>query len=369
MALTLLFPDTLIADPAPLRHASVQAGRKCLQRARVVDRITDGSALPAETLYEQWLRRQFALPPPFCPEAASAYVDGAVDAQWRLTPVHLHLGLDQMVLTDPTQLRLDQASAQGFADAIAATLSAADMSLHVGSPNRWYLTAPKDFDLSAFSWRVASGRSIDGFQPIGPSARRWRQVLTEIQMIWYEHPLNQQRSENGLPVLNSLWLDGRIGAGQRFDYDLCCSDWTSVHGLVASVAPKLGHSVKMLGLSQLDELLINREQRALVVFDPTKLAAAASASEHELNDAVNTSERLGAHWQRLLDTITRPGLMPRLAGVMRAASREPVRIILTGDRVAVALELHPFDHLALMRQLPFDELFEAGERALLRDTG
>ena len=89
MSLTLLFPDTLIADPAPLRHASVQAGQRLLRRAHCVSQYDDDAALPIETPYERWLRRELQLPETACLEAGSAFVDAVDASQWRLTPVHL----------------------------------------------------------------------------------------------------------------------------------------------------------------------------------------------------------------------------------------------------------------------------------------
>ena len=38
--------------------------------------------------------------------------------------------------------------------------------------------------------------------------RPWRRLLNEIQMAWYEHPVNEARAQRGLPPVNALWLYG-----------------------------------------------------------------------------------------------------------------------------------------------------------------
>jgi hypothetical protein len=44
--------------------------------------------------------------------------------------------------------------------------------------------------------------------PQGAEGRRWRAVLTEIQVLLHQHPLNAERRTRGLPPVNSLWLWG-----------------------------------------------------------------------------------------------------------------------------------------------------------------
>ena len=375
MPLTLLFPDTLLADPAPLRHASVLAGQQLLRRAHCMSQLDDDAALPLETPYEQWLRRELKLPSNVSLEAGSAFVDGLGVSHWRLTPAHLHLGADHIVLTDPTQLPLDQASALELVDAIAATLTAAGMTVTLANPHRWYLSAPADFDLSAHSWRVASGRSIDGFQPTGPSARRWRQVLTEIQMVWHQHPLNEQRAQLGLPVVNSIWLDGRCAPAQRFDYDVCCTDLLGLSGIARNAQATTHRSLRIAPIAALNDLLRADplqadSRRLLVVFDPCPMIKHSGATDDpatssDRDDAAFT-ERLATHWQHLVETFSSHGVLPVLADLARASRREPLRIVLTGDRRIVELRLGPWDLLALSRQLRLLPLFETGERALLR---
>ena len=372
MPLTLLFPDTLIADPAPLRHPSVRTGQDLLARAHCLNQFDDDTALPFETPYERWLRRELQLPPAACLEAGSAVVDSVDVSQWRLTPVHLHVGIDHIVLADPNHLSLNQDQAQAFADAIAPTLLDAGMHATVAKPNRWYLSVPADFVLNARSWRIASGRSIDGFQPIGPSARRWRQVLTEIQMIWHQHPLNEERAQQGLPVLNSLWLDGRFAPAQRFDYDVCCTDLPGLRGIALNAQAAQRRALTVVPITALADLLPRDQRRCLVVFDPHQADPYSLGSEQSQPppatvDAGST-ERLSARWHQVTETLSIVGIRPALSDLTRSSSREPVRIVLTGDRRIVELRLGPWDGLAFNRQLDLTSLFESGERALQRQT-
>src|SRR3546814_1649888 len=38
--------------------------------------------------------------------------------------------------------------------------------------------------------------------------------MYELQMLWFDHPVNQARTENGLPAINSLWVFGGASRDQ-----------------------------------------------------------------------------------------------------------------------------------------------------------
>lgn len=374
MPATFLFPDTLIADPAPLRHDAVQAGERLLRRARVLNRTEDESAVPAETPYEQWLRRELRVPDAASLEAASAYADDADPAQWRLSPVHLHLGVDHILLTDPAGLTLSIEEARELAAAAQPTLADAGMTLHVVTAARWYLRSNEPLQLRCHGWRVAAGRSIEAYLPSGPSARRWRQVLNEIQMCWHEHPVNRRRAANGAPAVNSLWIDGRAGAATRFDYDLCVTDMPGLRGLATEAAARGAGAPALLPTARLRDALAERGKRVLVAFDPTDVDATdANTTDSDLMDSdlmdsdnrqAAPDARLALHWQRLVATLGQPGVLAARAAALLAGG--PARIVLTGDRRIVELSLGARDQWAFMRRTQLASCFEPGERGLLR---
>jgi hypothetical protein len=77
--------------------------------------------------------------------------------------------------------------------------------------NGLILAPPADYqpsDLSCSASRMALGRNIDLYLPRGSRARDWRRLHNEAQMIWFDHPLNQQRAHQGLAPVNAIWLEG-----------------------------------------------------------------------------------------------------------------------------------------------------------------
>ena len=59
----------------------------------------------------------------------------------------------------------------------------------------------------------ATGRNIEIWLPhearTGERSRAWMKLQNEVQMAWFEHPLNVEREARGLPAINSIWLHGQ----------------------------------------------------------------------------------------------------------------------------------------------------------------
>ena len=220
--LTLLCPGTLrpapIADAAtprpravgaPAPSAPTEALTVALRRARLLARWHDDSAAPAELPHERWLRDRFGLPADRTVEACTALADGVAPPALRLTPVHLHVARDHLVLTDPTRLALDPDDARALARVAAPVFE--EQGLRLASDRadgRWYLQGDTLPALAARAWTLALGRNVDAWSPTGDEARRWRKLVNEIQMLWHIDPVNERRADQGLPVVNGLWLDG-----------------------------------------------------------------------------------------------------------------------------------------------------------------
>ncbi len=161
--------------------------------------------------HEDWLQKAFGLPPGAPIAACSALADTASQVHWRLDPVTLHIGRDHLVLTDPARLALGADDARALAASIAGLFQDEGLTLVAAHPSRWYLqeTEPsRGLRLKTRSMLAALGRSIDGWQPTGDDARRWRRIVNEVQMSWFRHPVNERRESEGLMPVNSLWIEG-----------------------------------------------------------------------------------------------------------------------------------------------------------------
>lgn len=129
--------------------------------------------------------------------------------QWFVVqPVHLHVALDHLVLTDNRQLNLGAAEARALFEAAEPMFAEQGQQLVYGNASVWFLHADRWSDLRTCTPDAACGHNIDIWQPSGGSARQWRRTHNEIQMLWHQHPVNEARDQQGLPRVNALWLWG-----------------------------------------------------------------------------------------------------------------------------------------------------------------
>jgi hypothetical protein len=77
--------------------------------------------------------------------------------------------------------------------------------------------------------------------PRGDDAWRWRKLLTEVQIAWHAHPVNDARAEQDVPLVNGLWLHGG-GAHSALDspFDVVWGEDLALRGWAqASATPML----------------------------------------------------------------------------------------------------------------------------------
>jgi hypothetical protein len=145
---------------------------------------------------------------PLAPITLEADSGVAGDAYWmRADPVHLRVMRDHIVLTDNRALDLSPYEAEALATTIGQHFgdTLRPVPLH---PQRWYVPFPHPPHLTTTPLSVATGCAIDTLQPQGDDAMRFRTLLNELQMLLFEHPVNQAREARGDLPANSLWLWG-----------------------------------------------------------------------------------------------------------------------------------------------------------------
>ena len=338
MSVTFLFPDSLSLEPSAAQPVHALA-KQTLARFRLVLSIEDTSAVPLEMPWERWLRQQFLLPASASVEAASAFADAMIPPCWRVTPVHLHLGRDHVVLTDPTQLRLDTSDAAALVESLRGVLEDGGLQMQIAQPDRWYLRQTDSRSdwlsrIDAHGWRAPNGRNIDAYSPSGPDSRHWRRLVTEVQMSWHDHPVNERRAANGLPGINSIWLDGFAQAAQATPFDQCQTDLIALQGLMISLQARTDSGAIEPDL--IPDLGSANGKRLLVALDPQ----AAPASESE--------PRAISMWKKIAELLAEP--------------RSGSTVILTGDRRLVEFEFSARDRFAFWRSKDPASWFEWANR-------
>lgn len=135
------------------------------------------------------------------------------DRSWALlSPGHWLMGRDHLTLLDPQGLGLDAPASQALLEAVRPLFEGDGWTLKWGSATRWYASHAELDGLPTASLDRVIGRNPDvwlGQDPDAhPLARRLRRLQAEVQMLLYQHPLNDARSEQGLVTINSFWVSG-----------------------------------------------------------------------------------------------------------------------------------------------------------------
>ena len=210
------------------------------------ERITEGVQLPflesllgkanlgmAVTLhYESLLFTLFNIPQPEpmdIPLAPMMYPwdKGSISSEegwWlRADPVYLRPDRDRLVLFGPRYLELNEAESQSLATIVAPLFTEYGWQFEALQPDRWYLRLPQPERVAFTALGIVEGKYLEPALPAGADGSRWRALLNEIQMLLHDCPINREREDRGLPVVNSLWF---WGAGEA---PLCStSSWQQV---------------------------------------------------------------------------------------------------------------------------------------------
>ncbi len=127
---------------------------------------------------------------------------------WRADPVHFHSDLHGVILMDARALAIEATEARALVAAFNQTFQADGLQLEALRPDRWYLRLAAAPEVRTQPLAAATGRDIRNLLPDGPAKGRWHRLLTEAQMLFHSHPVNQRREERNQLLINGLWLWG-----------------------------------------------------------------------------------------------------------------------------------------------------------------
>ncbi|CCD39933.1 Regulatory protein, RpfE type [Candidatus Paraburkholderia kirkii UZHbot1] len=224
--LHLLLPFALpsAAEAATALHGLKSAALdKLLARATLEERVI-GEDFQRTLPHERWIARRFGAVTPadtrYSDDAPLApfilLADGGTpgDALWAcIEPVHVRIAHDHLVLIDPDTLGVHTEEARKLLEIARPVIEDLGVTLQAPTPLRWYVSGEALGALAGASPLRATGRNIEIWLPhearTGQRSRAWMKLQNEVQMAWFEHPLNLERESRGLPPINSIWLHGQ----------------------------------------------------------------------------------------------------------------------------------------------------------------
>ncbi len=218
--------------------------------------------------------------------------------QWvcQAAPIHLQPDQDRLVTFDFYHQPLGLVEAEAFIALFNDHFAEAGLHLWLAEPNRWFLLADQVPDIRTYPLSAVLGRPITRFLPTGPDAARWRSLLNEVQMLWYQSSPNLARTERELPVVSGLWLSGGGCLPQAAPHQFAdvSGDSRVLQGL-AQLAGIRGGALQAATMH-----VLSAPGRAVLDADPAAWVVALRQLEHLLavlcNDEVRLFPCAGQHW-------------------------------------------------------------------------
>lgn len=184
---------------------------------KLLSRLAPEPAEPSEPLslsapHERALARALALPlaDGMIPWAAlQARQTLSASGAWGfITPCHWKIGSQHVIMSGAALTDFSEQDSQALLSAMQPYFAEDGISLHYQQPTRWLAQSELFDGLATASLDRASGHDVSDWLPTDSRAAQLRRLQSEMQMLLYNHPVNESRSERGLPVVNSFWLSG-----------------------------------------------------------------------------------------------------------------------------------------------------------------
>ena len=125
-----------------------------------------------------------------------------------MTPCHWQIGMDHVVMADPAQLHLSDIESQQLLQAMQPFLQEDGLQVTWYSALLWHVQGAMLADLPTASLDRVIGQNVKDWMPQHPAARPLQRLQSEMQMLFYNHPVNDAREASRRPTVNAFWLHG-----------------------------------------------------------------------------------------------------------------------------------------------------------------
>lgn len=171
--------------------------------------LVQGDEMDFSPPHERALAQVMQLPdvPGLIPWAALAAGDTAQACAF-ITPCHWHITPDQVHQTDPASAPLNEDESRQLMALVAPWFSDDGITLEYLRADLWLARGAAFKDLATASMDRALGRDVRPWMPDPIQGAIIQRLQTELQMLLYTNPFNDQRAERRLPPINSFWVHG-----------------------------------------------------------------------------------------------------------------------------------------------------------------
>ncbi|HWK73452.1 MAG TPA: hypothetical protein VNQ81_04215 [Povalibacter sp.] len=151
-------------------------------------------------------------------------------------PVHFVAGLDRLsFLPLHDEARVSDAERAALEPVLAEHLAASGFSFHSGA-GEWLVRSDRLLAVHTACPEAAAANELECVMPHGPDGGEVRRLMTELQMLLHDHPVNEARARRGLPAINAVWLWGSGVAVSATQASTSASTSPAAQVLAVSVA-------------------------------------------------------------------------------------------------------------------------------------
>ena len=142
------------------------------------------------------------------PWAALANPDTNDQPQAYFSPCHWQIGIGQVVMLNPASLLLSESESQALLAAMQPFFTEDGLTVRYLSPTQWHVQGEMLRGLACASLDRVVGMNVNPWLPKSDSAKALRRLQSEMQMLLYNHPVNDARSAQRQLTVNSFWVHG-----------------------------------------------------------------------------------------------------------------------------------------------------------------
>lgn len=129
-------------------------------------------------------------------------------AVWLAELVHIAPSRDGAALIPSSALEISEQESMELLTSSREWFADTGFNAEFDTAQRWKLHVPDDFNPSTTSTALVSQSMVNDWWEQDIHTRPWRRLVNEFQMLWFNHPVNQARTQAGKLPINSLWLLG-----------------------------------------------------------------------------------------------------------------------------------------------------------------
>ncbi|AHG63950.1 hypothetical protein [Advenella mimigardefordensis] len=166
------------------------------------------------TPYEAWLvqRYQFAPVADQAPCAALAPIlvpDAPAAAPvWLFQLAHFGLSNSGAHMLTASDIAVTEKESQALYESAAEIFTDTPFTLIGNRPEGWLVAVPAGFSLPSRSPALIASADLAHVWPQEEDYKPLRRLLSELQIAWHHHPVNEARRDRQMPLINGGWLFG-----------------------------------------------------------------------------------------------------------------------------------------------------------------